>query len=90
MKENLLRADIEEALKVQKALNNIELGFNFSCVGRQYIMEDLHREEAKNYASIFNAPLFGFFTFGEIGPDRYHKRLKYYNQTSVVVGVREL
>jgi len=90
MKENLLRADIEEALKVQKALNNIELGFNFSCVGRQYIMEDLHREEAKNYASIFNAPLFGFFTFGEIGPDRYHKKLKYYNQTSVVVGVREL
>jgi hypothetical protein len=90
MKENLLKADVEEAIKIQKVLNTVELGFNFSCVGRQYIMEDLHTEEAKNYASIFNAPLFGFFTFGEIGPDKYRKKLKYYNQTSVVVGVREL
>jgi len=90
MKENLLRASIEEALKVQKTLGRIELGLNFSCVGRQYIMEDLHGEEAKNYAAIFNAPLFGFFTFGEIGPDRYYKKLKYYNQTSVVVGMSEL
>ncbi len=90
MKENLLAADVKEALKIQRKLQKVELGFNFSCVGRQFIMEDLHTEEAKTYSAIFNAPLFGFFTFGEIGPDKHYKRLKYYNQTSVVVGVREI
>ena len=90
LKEELLKADTEEAIKVQKALGDVELGFNFSCVARQFVLEDLHEEEAKRYSSIFNAPLFGFFTLGEIGPDRTMKKLKYYNQTSVVVGVREL
>ncbi len=90
LKEKLLEADIEEALKIQRTLKKVELGLNFSCVARQYIMEDLHTAEAERYAAIFNAPLFGAFTFGEIGPDKNFRRLKYYNQTSVVVGIREL
>ncbi len=90
LKEELLYAGTQEALKVQKSLEKVELGFNFSCMGRQYALEDLHIEEARRYASIFNAPLFGFFTLGEIAPDKYRRHLKFYNQTSVVVGVKEL
>jgi len=90
LKEELLKADTEEAIKVQKHLKEVDIGFNFSCVARQFVLEDLHEEEARRYSSIFNAPLFGFFTSGEIGPDRTMTKLKYYNQTSVVVGVKEL
>ncbi|HIP98718.1 MAG TPA: hypothetical protein EYH37_05090 [Aquifex aeolicus] len=90
LKEEMFYAGTKEALRVQKSLQKVELGFNFSCMGRQYALEDLHIEEARHYASIFNAPLFGFFTLGEIAPDKYRKHLKFYNQTSVVVGVKEL
>jgi len=90
LKEELLNAGMREALKIQRSLGKVELGLNFSCMGRQFALEDLHTEEARRYASIFNAPLFGFFTLGEIAPDKRRKNLKFYNQTSVVVGVREL
>ena len=90
LKEELLKDGAKEALKVQKSLKKVELGFNFSCMGRQFALEDLQGEEAKIYASTFNAPLFGFFTLGEIAPDRRRTRLKFYNQTSVVLGVSEI
>ena len=89
IKEELIENGAKEALKVQKSLGKVELGFNFSCMGRQFAMEDLHEEEAKIYAATFNAPLFGFFTLGEIAPDRRRRSLKFYNQTSVILGVRE-
>ncbi|HIC08955.1 MAG TPA: hypothetical protein EYO62_02780 [Aquificales bacterium] len=90
LKEELLEDGTKEALKVHKSLKKVELGFNFSCMGRQFALEDLQGEEAKIYASIFNSPLFGFFTFGEIAPDRKRTSVKFYNQTSVIVGVQEI
>jgi len=89
-KNELIKADREEALKIKEALKSVDLAFNFSCVARQYVLEELQTEESKLYASILNAPLFGFYTFGEIGPDKGGKDLKYYNQTSVVMAVREI
>lgn len=90
LKEELLRASTEEAIKVQNALGEIDVVFNFSCLTRQFILEDLNEEEVQRYSAIFNAPLFGFYTLGEIGVDRISRNLKYNNQTSLIVGVREL
>lgn len=90
LKEELIRDGEKEALKVHRILKKVELGLNFSCMGRQFALENLQGEEAKIYASIFNAPLFGFFTFGEIAPDKKRSGIKFYNQTSVIVGVCEL
>ena len=90
LKEELLRADTEEAIKIQSSLGEMDVAFNFSCLARQFILENLYEEEARRYSAIFNTPLFGFYTLGEIGVDRIGKRLKYNNQTSVIVGVREL
>lgn len=89
-KNELLKADREEALKIKEKLKSVDLVFNFSCIARQYVLEDFQSEESKLYASILNAPLFGFYTFGEIGPDKEGKDLKYYNQTSVVMAVKEI
>jgi len=89
-KDRLLEADLKEALNIRRKLNNVELAFNFSCLHRQYLLENKYREEAKIYSSILNAPLFGFFTLGEIGPDKRGHKLRYYNETSLVVGLKEV
>ena len=88
--DNLISEDILCAKKIKKNLKHVELAFNFSCIARQYVLEDRQEEELKVYASILDSHLFGFFTFGEIGPDKEFKKLKLYNETSLVVGVREL
>ena len=87
--ESLISSDRKEAAKIAYSMDRIELGLNFSCIARQYVLEDLQQEEIKIYSSLFNAPLFGFFTFGEIGPDRLFRKLKFYNQTSLIVAIRE-
>ena len=87
--ESLISADRKEASKLAYSMNNVELALNFSCIARQYVLENLQQEEIKIYSSLFNAPLFGFFTFGEIGPDRFFRKLKFYNQTSLIVAIRE-
>jgi len=87
--ESLISADRKEASRIAYSMDKIELALNFSCISRQYVLEDLQQEEVKIYSSLFNAPLFGFFTFGEIGPDRLFRKLKFYNQTSLIVAIRE-
>ncbi len=89
-KHRLLETDTKEAIVVKKRMPpGVDLVFNFSCVVRQFLLEDLYKKEAETYASVFNAPLFGFFTWGEIGPNRKGTELKYYNQTSLIVALRE-
>ena len=88
--DNLIKEDALCAKRVKEKLKHVELALNFSCIARQYVLEDKQEEELKVYASVLNSHLFGFFTFGEIGPDREFKKLKLYNETSLLVGVREL
>ena len=67
------------------------ISFNsFSCIAREYILANKQKEEVKIYYKIFKAPLFGFFTYGEIGPDKMHKKLKLYNETSLILAIKEL
>ena len=87
--EMLLKSDKEEAEKIKGELSHIELGFNFSCIARQYSLGDKQKEETKLYAESFNAPIFGFFTFGEIGMNKRFDSLKFYNQTSLICGLKE-
>jgi len=85
----LLREDKKIAEHLIKKLSLPEITFNFSCVARQYILEDKQQKEATIYAKTFNSHLFGFFTFGEIGPDIKRKRLVFYNETSLPVIMKE-
>ena len=78
------------AKKVKDKIKKPDIIFNFSCIARQYILDDKQEEEIRIYYQTFKTPLFGFFTFGEIGPDRMHKRLKLYNETSILLAIREL
>ena len=88
--DDLLEKDKEVAVNLIQQIKEVDTIFNFSCVARQYILDKKQKEEIKIYYKIFKAPLFGFFTFGEIGPDKMHKKLKLYNETSLLLTMKEL
>ncbi len=87
--QDLLNESQAIALEAKKDIQYPEAIFNFSCIARQYILEDHQSKEPNIYITQLNAPLFGFFTFGEIGPDKRYKRLKIYNETSILLAMRE-
>ncbi|HIQ51080.1 MAG TPA: hypothetical protein EYH54_03855 [Nautiliaceae bacterium] len=88
--DDLLEEDKKIALKVKEKIEKADALFNFSCIARQYILDKKQKEEIEIYYKTFKAPLFGFFTFGEIGPDKMHKKLKLYNETSLLLAIKEL
>jgi len=88
--EDLLTSDTNIAKDLsQKIDKKADIAFNFSCISREYVLEDMQEKELTIYNESFGVPLFGFFTFGEIGPDKMYKRLQFYNETSLAVVMRE-
>ncbi|WP_456401123.1 FIST signal transduction protein [Persephonella sp.] len=66
--------------------------FNITCTARNYILlgENYENKEQEiYYEKLSNIPFTGFLTFGEIGPDRMGKAGKFYNETSILVGLKE-
>jgi len=88
-REQLVDADRKSAALLAKRMPHPEILFNFSCIARQYALEDLHQEENRVYRNLLHAPLFGFFTFGEIGHDFLKRSLQFYNDTSLLTGLKE-
>jgi hypothetical protein len=89
-KENLLAADTKSATTLAAQVPDPEILFNFSCTARQYVLEEMQKEENRIYRNFLHAPLFGFFTFGEIGHDPSRRSLQFYNETSLLMGMTEL
>ena len=87
--EDIIEADKDAAALLIQKIQNPEISLNFSCIARQYILEDLQKREIEVYEDTFKTTLFGFFTFGEIGPDTMYKKLSFYNETSLAVLIRE-
>jgi len=87
--EHLITADRESVRKLKHKLPDPEILINFSCIARQYVLEEKQEAENIAYLEEVDAPLFGFFTFGEIGHDPQRKTLQYYNETSLLIGMRE-
>lgn len=87
--KELLKEDKRVAYELSKKCDCPEICFNFSCIARQYVLEDKQEEENIIYTSVFNTHLFGFFTFGEIGPDIKKEKLIFYNETSIPVILKE-
>jgi len=88
--EHLLAEDRKSMRKLKQELPDPEILFNFSCIARQYVLEENQEAENITYLEEIDTPLFGFFTFGEIGHDPQRKSLQFYNETSLLIGMREL
>jgi len=87
--EHLLAADRHSIIVLKHNLPDPEILINFSCIARQYVLEEKQEAENMTYLEKTDAPLFGFFTFGEIGHDPQKKSLQFYNETSLLIGMRE-
>ena len=83
----LLR-DIENTAKnLKNSFGMADFCFDFSCVAREKVLEQFEDKEIEMYGRLLNAPIFGFFTHGEVAPN--NGRIRLHNLTSVVVAVRE-
>ena len=87
--KHLIAADRESVERLASRLPDPEVLINFSCIARQYVLEENPEAENITYFEEVHAPLFGFFTFGEIGHDPQRKTLQFYNETSLLIGMRE-
>ncbi len=86
--EILLEEDKKVALNLKRKISP-DLVFNFVSNAREFVLGELKSKESEIYAEILNAPVFGFTTFGEIGPDYKHQKPKLYNQSSLIVAIKE-
>jgi hypothetical protein len=81
---------LTDAEKVAKRLKSefgmAELCFDFSCAARERVLEELEMEEVKIFGKELDAPVFGYFTHGEIAT---MEQLKPHNLTSVILVMRE-
>jgi hypothetical protein len=60
----------------------------FSCVSRYLSLGIMTSEEIKRVHEVWNAPLVGFFTYGEYGKSKRGKH-EFHNNTCCVVALRE-
>jgi len=88
--KELLEESEKAVMEAKKVMKHPDLVFDFSCLARQYVLGEFQQREPEIYTAILDAPLFGFFTYGEIGPDKFYKKLKFYNETSVLLSIKEL
>jgi len=88
-REMILDADEKSAKSIKEKISTPELILNFSCIARQYILENGQLDENRIYIKYLNAPLFGFFTYGEIGHSPNMSSLQFYNETSLLTAIRE-
>jgi len=87
--EDILGEDKKKALELKKNFGKPEFAINFSCTARQYVLEDKAQREQEIYTSILESPTFGFFTYGEIAPSMNKSKLMLYNETSIILALRE-
>ena len=87
--ELLLESTLSEVRRMKQKLKSADVVFNFSCMARQYVLEERRDEENLIYALAFDSPVFGFATYGEIGPDKNFKSVKLYNETSLALALKE-
>ncbi len=75
---------IKEYEEYQKEISTADAMILFSCAGRELSLGPWIEEEIDGIQQIWNSPLVGFFTNGEIGPDK-NGNVEFYNMTCSLV-----
>ncbi len=80
---------VEECTEVrEEQLQQADAVIMFSCVSRYLSLGMMTSEEIKRVHEVWNAPLVGFFTYGEYGKSKRGKH-EFHNNTCCVVALRE-
>lgn len=80
---------ISETGQLRAALPSADALLLFSCIARHYALGDMIEQEIAGIHALWDAPLAGFFSYGEIGsfpgqPCEFH------NETCMLVAIQEI
>lgn len=80
---------VEECTEVKKEqLQEADAVIMFSCISRYLSFGVLTSEEIERVSEVWQAPLIGFFSYGEYGKSKRGKH-EFHNNTCCVVGLKE-
>lgn len=80
---------VEECTEVkEKQLNYADALIMFSCISRYLSFGVMTGEELERVQAVWDAPMIGFFTYGEYGKARQGKH-EFHNNTCCVVALKE-
>jgi hypothetical protein len=80
---------IEECYEVKdEQLQDADAVIMFSCISRYKSFGGMTSEEIEQVNEVWNAPLIGFFTYGEYGKSKGGQN-EYHNNTCCVVVLKE-
>ncbi|MFU8860316.1 MAG: FIST signal transduction protein [Cyclonatronaceae bacterium] len=80
---------VEECTEVkEKQLNDADALIMFSCISRYLSFGVMTGEELERVQAVWDAPMIGFFTYGEYGKARQGKH-EFHNNTCCVVALKE-
>jgi hypothetical protein len=80
---------VEECTEVkEERLRDADAVIMFSCISRYLSLGIMTGEEIQRVQALWNAPLIGFFTYGEYGKSKKGKH-EFHNNTCCVVALKE-
>ena len=80
---------VEECTEVkEKQLQDADAVIMFSCISRYLSFGVMTSEEIEQVQAVWNAPMIGFFTYGEYGKAREGKH-EFHNNTCCVLALKE-
>ncbi len=85
---HVVEKTVEEFSVMQEKMPQAEAVILFSCIGRHTEFGPLIDEEVQGLYNHWQAPMIGFFTYGEIG-NTPHNTTEFHNETCALVTLRE-
>jgi hypothetical protein len=76
--------------RLKENLPDKELILSVECLGRTKILNEDIEQEKEIYTSMIKTPLFGFFSLGEIAPNKLFNNIKLYNEVNLLVALKEI
>ncbi|MEZ4688332.1 MAG: FIST N-terminal domain-containing protein [Bacteroidia bacterium] len=78
----------EETQYLKRAIPDADILILFSCKARHIALGPLIYDEIQGLRKLWNVPMLGFFTYGEIGALR-NRKCEFHNETCMLVAIKE-
>lgn len=86
---DVIETVVEECMEVkEKQLQDADALIMFSCISRYMSFGVMSSEEIERVQAVWNAPMVGFFSYGEFGKARAGKH-EFHNNTCCVLALKE-
>ncbi len=79
----------ENIASLNRDFPDTELFLAVECLGRTKILQEDIDKEKELYNSMIKAPIFGFYSLGEVAPNKFFNTVKFYNEVNLLIALRE-